>query len=108
MPHDDSWLRDTAPTFVHARVRAPGGGCCPAPSTAAAAAAPSTTTAATTHHPPPVLMATDWRFNGWGDLYGTYERDKQVARLIAEHVRVPRVGVDMVLEGGSIHVDGQG
>lgn len=53
-------------------------------------------------------MATDWRFNGWGDLYGTYERDKQVARLIAEHVRVPRVGVDMVLEGGSIHVDGQG
>jgi agmatine deiminase len=86
MPHDDSWLRDTAPTFVHARVRAP----CPAP------------------QPPPLLMATDWRFNGWGDLYGSYERDKGVARQIAEELAVPRVEVDMVLEGGSIHVDGEG
>lgn len=86
MPHDDSWLRDTAPTFVHARVRAP----CPSP------------------QPPPVLMATDWRFNGWGDLYGSYERDKQVAERIGKEVGVPVVGVDMVLEGGSIHVDGEG
>jgi agmatine deiminase len=105
MTHDDSWLRDTAPTFVHARVRAPG--CCPAPpsagngKTAAAAAA-----ASATHHP--ILMATDWRFNGWGDLYGTYERDKDVARHIASNLAVPCVSVDMVLEGGSIHVDGQG
>jgi agmatine deiminase len=86
MPHDDSWLRDTAPTFVHASVRAP----CPQP------------------QPPPVLMATDWRFNGWGDLYGSYERDKAVARQIGKEVGVPIVGVDMVLEGGSIHVDGEG
>lgn len=86
MAHDDSWLRDTAPTFVHAAVRAP----CPQPT------------------PAPVLMATDWRFNGWGDLYGTYERDKLVARGVAKELGVSVVGVDMVLEGGSIHVDGEG
>jgi len=86
MAHDDSWLRDTGPTFVHAAVRAP----CPHPP------------------PPPVLMATDWIFNGWGDLYGTYERDRGVARAIAGLVGAPVVGVGMVLEGGSVHVDGEG
>lgn len=50
----------------------------------------------------------DWVFNGWGGLYGTWDNDNLVARKICEAERVPYVSVDMVLEGGSIHVDGEG
>lgn len=50
----------------------------------------------------------DWQFNGWGGLYGTWEFDKLVARKICEAERLPYVSTDFVLEGGSIHVDGEG
>ncbi|KAF8064532.1 hypothetical protein HT031_003332 [Scenedesmus sp. PABB004] len=50
----------------------------------------------------------DWQFNGWGDLYGTYEQDKLVAAKVCESLRLPYVSTDFVLEGGSIHVDGEG
>lgn len=35
---------------------------------------------------PPIrtLVGLDWRFNGWGDLYGSYENDKLVARKLCE------------------------
>jgi hypothetical protein len=55
-----------------------------------------------------VPVGVDWKFNGWGDLYGSYEQDEQVAKKICEVERMPFVSVDMVLEGGSIHVDGEG
>lgn len=53
-------------------------------------------------------VGVDWQFNGWGDLYGTFEQDKLVARKICAVEKMPYVSVDMVLEGGSIHVDGEG
>lgn len=53
-------------------------------------------------------VSVDWVFNGWGDLYGSYEKDRLVARKLSEVERLPFVEVDMVLEGGSIHVDGEG
>jgi len=59
---------------------------------------------------PPIrtLVGMDWRFNGWGDLYGSFEYDKLVARKICELQGVPYVSADFVLEGGSVHVDGEG
>jgi agmatine deiminase len=54
------------------------------------------------------LVGMDWKFNGWGDLYGCYEDDKLVASKICELERLPYVSTDFVLEGGSIHVDGEG
>lgn len=55
------------------------------------------------------LVGIDWQFNGWGGLYGTYENDKLVAAKICELERLPYVSLhDFVLEGGSIHVDGEG
>lgn len=53
-------------------------------------------------------MGVDWKFNGWGDLYGSYELDKKVAQKLCAAEKLPYVTVDMVLEGGSIHVDGEG
>ena len=50
----------------------------------------------------------DWGFNGWGDLPGNYDRDKLVASKICEMERLPYISLDMILEGGSIHCDGEG
>jgi len=55
-----------------------------------------------------MLVGIDWGFNGWGDLFGIYEQDKLVARKICEAERLPCITADFILEGGSIHVDGEG
>ncbi|MFQ6017029.1 MAG: agmatine/peptidylarginine deiminase [Kiloniellaceae bacterium] len=76
MAHDDSWLRDTAPTFViDGRGRVAG---------------------------------VDWRFNAWGNKYERYERDAATAGAVLEHLDLPRYAAPLVLEGGAIHVDGEG
>jgi agmatine deiminase len=56
--------------------------------------------------------AVDWIFNAWGGhdggLYFPWDRDDEVARKIAEIEGVDRYRAPFVLEGGAIHVDGQG
>ena len=81
MSSDDAWVRDTGPTFV---IDGKGG-----------------------------LRGVDWTFNAWGGLdgglYADWQRDDQVARKILEIERCDRYRTeDFVLEGGSIHVDGEG
>ncbi|MBQ6692595.1 MAG: agmatine deiminase family protein, partial [Clostridia bacterium] len=78
---DDAWMRDVGPTFL---VDGKGG-----------------------------LRAADWTFNAWGGLYdGLYapwDRDDRVAAQVAEAENAPRYRTEgFVLEGGSIHVDGEG
>jgi len=78
---DDAWVRDTGPTFV---TNGQGG-----------------------------LRGVDWVFNAWGGLngglYSSWERDDQVADKILGLERCPRYRTEgFVLEGGAIHVDGEG
>ncbi|MNF35809.1 Agmatine deiminase [compost metagenome] len=78
---DDAWVRDTGPTFV---VNDQGD-----------------------------VRGVDWTFNAWGGfdggLYFPWNRDDQVARKILEIEHSKRYRTDgFVLEGGSIHVDGEG
>lgn len=78
---DDAWVRDTGPTFV---IDDKGD-----------------------------VRGVDWGFNAWGGfeggLYFPWQRDDQVARKILEIERRARYRTDdFVLEGGSIHVDGEG
>jgi agmatine deiminase len=54
------------------------------------------------------LLGMNWQFNGWGGLYGSWEQDKLVAAKVCEAEGLPCVSTDFVLEGGSIHVDGEG
>jgi agmatine deiminase len=54
------------------------------------------------------LAANDWIFNGWGGKYEAYEEDDQVARRIAPLLKIPVFEHDIVLEGGSIEVNGVG
>ncbi len=80
LSNNDSWIRDSGPTFV---VDGKGG-----------------------------LRGVDWDFNAWGGLYnGLYfpwDQDDQVARKVLEMERIDRYKAPFVLEGGSIHVDGEG
>ena len=77
---NDAWARDTAPTFVQ---NAAG-----------------------------EVRAVDWIFNAWGGLagglYRPWDDDQALAAAIARRAGVDRYAADFVLEGGAIHVDGEG
>ena len=77
---DDAWIRDMGPTFV---VDGAGG-----------------------------RRGIDWRFNAWGGLIGglyfPWDRDDRAAAKVLEIEGADRYRAPIVLEGGSIHVDGEG
>lgn len=79
MSNNDSWMRDCGPTFVVNGKEA---------------------------------RAVDWDFNAWGGLTGglyfPWDLDDLVARKVADIERVDRYKAPFVLEGGSIHCDGEG
>ncbi len=78
--NNDSWMRDCGPTFV---VNGKG-----------------------------EARAIDWIFNAWGGiedgLYFPWDQDDLVAAKVAEIERSARYRAPIVLEGGSIHADGEG
>jgi agmatine deiminase len=53
------------------------------------------------------VTATDWIFNGWAK-YDNYHLDNAIPEQIAERLGIPRVAPGVVLEGGSIDVNGRG
>ena len=81
MSNDDCWARDIGPTFL---VNDKG-----------------------------EIRACDWKFNAWGGLvdglYFPWDNDDKAAQKICEYAGVDRYRTDdFVLEGGAIHVDGEG
>jgi agmatine deiminase len=54
------------------------------------------------------LAGVHWRFNAWGGLYADFEQDADLARAILERIEAPRYEGPLVLEGGGVHVDGEG
>jgi agmatine deiminase len=54
------------------------------------------------------LLALDFRFNAWGGKYPPFDRDDAIPPQMAAALDVPCHRVDMVLEGGSIEVNGAG
>ncbi len=77
---NDAWTRDCGPTFV---VNDKGD-----------------------------VRLVDWDFNAWGGLYdGLYfpwEKDQLVPQKVAQLEGVDRYKAQLVMEGGSFHVDGEG
>jgi len=77
---NDAWMRDCGPTFV---VDGKGG-----------------------------VRLVHWDFNAWGGfydgLYFPWDKDQMVPLKVAEIERVDRYKAPLVMEGGSIHVDGEG
>lgn len=54
------------------------------------------------------VAGAQWRFNAWGNAYYGYENDAAVAGLILGRLGMRNYSNNMVLEGGSISVDGYG
>jgi agmatine deiminase len=52
--------------------------------------------------------ASCFRFNAWGEKFLPYDHDARIARRLAEHLGLPAFDAPLVLEGGSICVDGEG
>ena len=63
-------------------------------------------------HPRGAVRGVDWHFNAWGGLSGglyfPWDRDDEVAQKVLEIEGDDRYRAPFVLEGGAIHVDGQG
>lgn len=54
------------------------------------------------------VALTDWAYNAWGDKYPPYDLDNLIPPSIGTALNLRRFVRDMVLEGGSIDVNGQG
>lgn len=52
------------------------------------------------------LAGVNWQFNGWGKY--PHDNDHHVAAQVLVHERIACIDAPLVLEGGSIHVDGEG
>jgi len=50
----------------------------------------------------------DFRFNAWGEAFAPYDKDAAIAARLLEHLGIERFASPLVLEGGSIAVDGMG
>ena len=53
------------------------------------------------------LGGIDWEFNGWGK-FKPFDSDNKVAKFMIENSSADYFKNQMILEGGSIHVDGEG
>lgn len=54
------------------------------------------------------LAGIDWRFNAWGGKYSPWARDDALAAKILGYYGTRCFSAPLVMEGGSIHVDGEG
>lgn len=50
----------------------------------------------------------DWIFNAWGNKYEELKKDDDVPRQLENVIRLPRFSPRIVMEGGSIEVNGDG
>lgn len=77
---NDAWMRDSGPTFVKNDVGR--------------------------------LAVIDWTFNAWGGLEGglyfPWDKDCRVREKVSQLLGVKRFATPLVVEGGAIHVDGEG
>jgi agmatine deiminase len=78
-PTNDAWCRDHGPIFVQR---------------------------AGPHGPEQAVL--DWKFNAWGDKYPPYDLDDVIPTRIAQEYGLPVFHPGIVLEGGSIEVNGKG
>jgi len=54
------------------------------------------------------VAGVNWQFNAWGGKYAPWDLDDQVAPQILNSVGLKCFDAPLVMEGGSLHVDGEG
>ena len=55
-----------------------------------------------------VVSVTDWQFNAWGGKFPPWDLDNQIPQRVSEALKLSRAESSMILEGGSIEVNGEG
>lgn len=78
---DDSWARDVMPLFMVADDKK--------------------------------LHAINWHFNAWGEKFSPYLHDQEIAKHVMQALKASHEidsfdSMEMILEGGSVHFDGEG
>ncbi|ACV26546.1 agmatine deiminase family protein [Kangiella koreensis] len=53
-------------------------------------------------------LALDFQFNAWGNKFSPFDNDAKVADNIINYSGIQSRQIDMVLEGGAVHSNGQG
>jgi agmatine deiminase len=61
-----------------------------------------------TRNTDPKLAIVDWDYNAWGNKYPPFDLDEVVPTRIAEILKVPVFYPGMILEGGSVDINGAG
>ena len=61
-----------------------------------------------TRNSDPKLAVVDWDYNAWGNKYPPFDLDEVVPTRVAELLKLPVFYPKMILEGGSIDVNGAG
>jgi agmatine deiminase len=56
----------------------------------------------------PTVAVVDWDYNAWGNKYPPFDLDEVVPTRVAEILKLPVFYPGMILEGGSIDVNGSG
>ncbi|TAE61593.1 MAG: agmatine deiminase family protein, partial [Bacteroidetes bacterium] len=77
-PTNDAWCRDHGPAFVIRKTSAPK------------------------------KALVKWNYNAWGEKYPPHDLDNEIPYHISEYLRVPVFVPGIVMEGGSIEVNGEG
>jgi agmatine deiminase len=54
------------------------------------------------------LRLVNWQFNAWGGLYPDWSLDEAIPPTVARMESIDYYDAPLILEGGSIHVDGEG
>lgn len=54
------------------------------------------------------VAGVNWKFNSWGEKYKPFDKDDKVAKIVLELYSIKSFHAPLILEGGSIHVDGEG
>lgn len=57
---------------------------------------------------PQGMAVVDWDYNAWGEKYPPWDLDNAVPRHVADVLKLPVFSPGMILEGGSIDVNGEG
>lgn len=99
-PSNDTWVRDTGPT------------CCYYFPTETTTKDQEGEIKGQDEHQK-VLVGLDWDFNAYGGpelgCYWPYDLDQKVASTVCQDIlKIPSYSIPLVLEGGSIHTDGDG
>jgi agmatine deiminase len=106
IPTNEPWCRDHGPTFVTSRNanRKPG-----TADSKSAIRNPSTLrSSATAEDGQSAIAIVDWDYNAYGKKYPRFDLDDAVPQRIARFLDVPLFRPGIVLEGGSIDVNGAG